>query len=236
VQVKKQNIHVFTKGQGAVTYLLMSGSSTRFPVTDFEPLIQQLHIKNKVVIVDKTGYGWSDLNGSSREIDNIVEEYREALRLSGHHAPYTLVPHSLSGLEATYWAKKYPEEVRAIIGLDPAIPDYYEQAKLPPIGLVRLIARISRNSVITPGMVDEVRWVKANARKVKDAGKPLDTPVYNFISNRKGVAVKNWRELQTTYLADFKVQKHKMLECGHYVHRYEAKVIANEMQDFVNNL
>ncbi|MGM0601168.1 MAG: hypothetical protein ACQETH_15265, partial [Candidatus Rifleibacteriota bacterium] len=34
----------------------------------------------------------------------------------------------MSGLEAIYWAQKYPDEVKAIIGLDPGIPDVYEQS------------------------------------------------------------------------------------------------------------
>ena len=29
-----------------------------------------------------------------------------------------LCPHSLSGLEATLWVQKYPDEVEAIVGLD----------------------------------------------------------------------------------------------------------------------
>ena len=31
----------------------------------------------------------------------------------------------MSGLEALYWAQKYPDEVSAIIGLDMAVPEYY---------------------------------------------------------------------------------------------------------------
>ena len=39
--------------------------------------------------------------------------------------PYILVPHSLSGLEAIRWKQKYPDEVKAIIGLDMATPKTY---------------------------------------------------------------------------------------------------------------
>ncbi|MCR5794006.1 MAG: alpha/beta hydrolase, partial [Solobacterium sp.] len=44
----------------------------------------------------------------------------------GIEGPYILVPHSASGLEAVYWAGKYPDEVEAIIGLDPAVPKQYD--------------------------------------------------------------------------------------------------------------
>ena len=32
----------------------------------------------------------------------------------------------MSGLEAVHWANRYPDEVNAIIGLDPAMPPIYE--------------------------------------------------------------------------------------------------------------
>ena len=35
-----------------------------------------------------------------------------------------MCPHSLSGLEASLWAQKYPEEVEAIIGLDMSSANY----------------------------------------------------------------------------------------------------------------
>ena len=41
-----------------------------------------------------------------------------ALDKAGIQDPYVLCPHSLSGLEALYWAQKYPDEVEAIVGLD----------------------------------------------------------------------------------------------------------------------
>ncbi len=33
--------------------------------------------------------------------------------------------HSMSRLEALYWARKYPAEVSAIIGLEMSVPEYY---------------------------------------------------------------------------------------------------------------
>jgi len=82
----------------------------------------------RIVVVEKAGYGWSETSSSSRDIDTMLEETRKALNLSGENGPYVLIPHSMSGLEAIYWAQKYPKEVKAIIGLDPGIPDIYENS------------------------------------------------------------------------------------------------------------
>lgn len=75
------------------------------------------------VVVEKSGYGWSETSNTPRDIDTILEETRKALELAGEKGPYVLIPHSMSGLEAIYWAQKCPDEVKAIIGLDPLTPE-----------------------------------------------------------------------------------------------------------------
>ena len=66
----------------------------------------------------------------NRDIDTILSETRMALDKAGIEPPYVLCPHSMSGLEALYWAQKYPEEVEAIVGLDMAVPDYYDEMNI----------------------------------------------------------------------------------------------------------
>ena len=53
----------------------------------------------------------------------MLNEVRQGLSLAGESGPYILFPHSMSGLEAVYWAQQYPDEVTAIIGLDMAVPE-----------------------------------------------------------------------------------------------------------------
>jgi pimeloyl-ACP methyl ester carboxylesterase len=48
----------------------------------------------------------------------------------GIEGPFILCPHSLSGLEATLWAQKYPEEVEAIVGLDMSSANYAGLAEI----------------------------------------------------------------------------------------------------------
>ncbi len=76
----------------------------------------------RIAVVERSGYGWSETSNSPRDIETILEETREALYHSGEKGPYVLFPHSMSGLEAIFWAQKYPDEVIAIVGLDPCTP------------------------------------------------------------------------------------------------------------------
>lgn len=72
----------------------------------------------------------------------------------------------MSGLEALYWAQKYPDEVSAIIGLDMAVPEYYESmniniplmriaSKAAGIGVTRLIPGIAESDAIQHGTLSD---------------------------------------------------------------------------------
>ncbi|WP_143753350.1 alpha/beta fold hydrolase [Dethiobacter alkaliphilus] len=145
VDVNKQKIHVFSEGEGDLTFVFMSGHGTASPVLDFKPLWQRLRNEYRIVVMEKPGYGWSEASHSSRDVATMLEETREALSLSGEKGPYVLVPHSMSGLEAIYWAQTYPTEVKAIIGLDPSVPDFIQHSlELPQSSQLSMMYLVSR--------------------------------------------------------------------------------------------
>lgn len=125
VNVNGQNIHVYQEGSGEDTYVFMAGSGIAAPVYEFKGLYRKFSQHNQIAVVDRAGYGYSDVAHDERDIDTILAQTREALLQSGLQPPYTLVPHSISGLEAIYWAQKYPEEVKGIIALDISLPSQY---------------------------------------------------------------------------------------------------------------
>src|SRR6056297_937371 len=125
IEVNNNNMHLYFKGEGNLTLVFMSGFSTSNPTIDFKPLWSKMTGDYKIAVVERKGYGWSETSSNSRDLDTILEETRKLLKLYGEDGQYVLIPHSMSGLEAIYWSQKYPDEVKAIIGLDPAIPDIY---------------------------------------------------------------------------------------------------------------
>ncbi|MFS0868719.1 alpha/beta fold hydrolase [Paenibacillus xylanilyticus] len=150
VQIENQRMHVYTKGNGPNTIVLFSGLGTASPVLDFEPLINEMSKHNRVVVLEPFGYGWSDKTDRKRTVEHIVEELRSALKQLNIKGPYVLMPHSASGIYTMYYAHEYPEEVKAVVGIDatlpaalayfnespPSIPDYMKYAE--PSGLARL--------------------------------------------------------------------------------------------------
>lgn len=166
VEVNGYKIHVYTEGEGEVTIVFMSGGGTSCPLLDFKSLYTLLSDKYRIVVVEKAGYGFSDIVDIKRDIDSILSDTREAISKAGISGPFILMPHSLSGIEAIYWAQKYPDEVTAIIGLDMSVPELYKDYKInmpilklsafaANVGIIRFIPGIAESEAIRYGSLTE---------------------------------------------------------------------------------
>lgn len=153
VTVDGHDMCVYSGGTGDVTLVFLSGGGTCAPILNFQSLDSLLLDNYKVAVVERFGYGFSDVTDKSRRLDSVLEDTRQALKEAGCEAPYVLCPHSMSGLEALYWAQTYPDEVQAIIGLDMAVPEYYVDMKvnMPMLKLTGAAARIGLTRLI-PGV------------------------------------------------------------------------------------
>lgn len=150
VEVDGEKMHVYTKGEGENTIVLLSGAGTAAPALDYEPLMNEMAKNNRIVVVETFGYGWSDTTNKERTVENIVEEIRDALNKANIEGPYILMPHSVSGIYSMYYANKYPDEIKAIIGIDctlPQVVEYFDESAptmprylsvLAPTGIARL--------------------------------------------------------------------------------------------------
>lgn len=128
VDVDGRMIHVSVEGKAEVglpAIVLLAGAATIAPVYDFRALAEGLAVERQTVIVEKTGYGYSDIADVDREIESLVTETRQALHTAAVEPPYVLAPHSMSGLEALWWAAEYPDEIAGVIGLDMSTPEGY---------------------------------------------------------------------------------------------------------------
>lgn len=147
VPVNDHRLHVYGEGEGPVTLVFLAGSGTAAPTLDFKGLYSRLSDEYRIAVVERAGYGWSDDGETSRDIDTVLNETRMALQRAGERPPYVLFPHSMSGLEALYWATLYPDEVAAIVGLDPAVPQTYVDQP-PPRAMIAAITFTSRSGLI----------------------------------------------------------------------------------------
>lgn len=199
VTVNHHQMHVYAEGSGPRTLVFMSGGGTSSPMLDFKGLYSKLSDRYRIVVVEKAGYGYSETAAVARDIDTILEETRSALSSAGEQGPYILFPHSMSGIEALYWAQKYPEEVTSIIGLDPAIPQAYEEYPLPSpfmMGLTGFGARVGITRFF-PGIVDSSPAIQEKLLSAQEA------KVYRAIFYQK-TQTSNMKEEVRTIVANAK--------------------------------
>ena len=154
VEVDGNNMHVHVEGEGPKTILLLTGLGTSAPVLDFEPLVDELSKNNRVVVVEPFGYGWSEKTDKDRTVENVVEEVRVALQEANIEGPYILMPHSIGGIYSMYYANTYPEEVEAIVGIDPTLPaavDYFDVPVPTMPGFLRAVGPSGIARIVVAG-------------------------------------------------------------------------------------
>ena len=77
---------------------------------------------------NRAGYGNSTPADAPRDGDHVVGELRSALIEQKLQPPYVLVGHSLGGLFMQLFARKYPQEVAALILVDSTHPNQMDGA------------------------------------------------------------------------------------------------------------
>ncbi|WP_071460714.1 alpha/beta hydrolase [Bacillus massilinigeriensis] len=164
VEVGNKEIHVYNEGEGKDTFVFMPGAGITAPVYEMKGLYTRFSKEHKIAVVERAGYGFSDVFHDERDIDTILKQTRQALRKSGNKPPYILVPHSISGLEAIYWAQKYPDEVKGIIAMDVGLPSEYAENPLDSGDILMIkglnilsklgMQRLSPNATYDPKVIE----------------------------------------------------------------------------------
>lgn len=263
VTVRGHKIHVYVRGdQSAPAIVFMAGHCTVAPVYDFKVLYEKLIQDFRVIVIEKFGYGYSDIWDSPSDIDTLVSVQREALESVGEAGPFILAPHSMSGLEAIRWKQTYPDEVSAIVGIDMATPLSFsvwsEKDIKKTVRIMKVFRALKLASALTSlnnlslsedeiqqhellkkrntfniCCINEAAAVLENARAVGDAGN-VKCPVLLFSSNGKDQE-KDWVENQQKF-AEIMGAKLISYDCGHYIHHFKSDEMSKEILAFVNSL
>jgi pimeloyl-ACP methyl ester carboxylesterase len=101
--------------------VLLTGLGTAAPALDFAPLVRRLGAYD-VIVVEGFGYGYSDMSARPRTVQNITAELHDTLAKLAAPKPYILVGHSIAGFYTLSYAHRYPDEVSAVVGIDPTVP------------------------------------------------------------------------------------------------------------------
>ena len=142
VSVGDHSLNLYSCGNenGRHTIVALAGWGDGEMSIGWRMMTADIEKDNRVIFLDRAGYGLSDDTKQDMTAETVVEEYRTALKNAGIEAPYLLMGHSMGGIYATYWESKYPDEIEAVIFVDGeecyAIP---EASYVSPDLMTRLI-------------------------------------------------------------------------------------------------
>ena len=215
VLVNGHQINIYVEGDGPETIVVLSGAGIASPILDFKNVSESLSKRYKVVIVERAGYGYSDDSNHSRDVMEVLSETRQALSQANITGPFIILSHSMASLESLAWQEKYPDEVKALIGLDWALPSSYEYLKdnqalltlaywSSKIGFLRYFPEslyiknptlteterqqyklLAYKQLMSQAMLHESRLAKENAKKVPSSINPK-IPALLLVSNGEG--------------------------------------------------
>ncbi len=103
---------------GSHIIIALSGMNLHNYSVGMLPMTELLCDDNLFVEIDRAGYGISNDTHIPQTTEQIVADYRAALRNAGIQPPYVLMPHSLGCVYATYWESLYPEEIEGVFFMD----------------------------------------------------------------------------------------------------------------------
>ena len=112
------NVYDYGNKEGRHTFVGISGRGVFYFSVRVHRFMDGFAEDNRIVVVDRAGYGLSDDTKNPQTVESIVNDYRTALKNSGVAVPYILLLHSIGGAYATYWVSKYPEEIEGVVFLD----------------------------------------------------------------------------------------------------------------------
>ena len=217
VLVNGHQINIYVEGDGPETIVVLSGAGIASPILDFKEVSESLSKQYKVVIVERAGYGYSDDSNHSRDVMEVLSETHQALSQANITGPFVILSHSMASLESLAWQEKYPDEVKALIGLDWALPSSYENLKdnqalltvaywSSKIGLLRYFPEsfyiknqtltenerkqyklLAYKQLMSQAMLHESQTVKENAKKVPSSINPK-IPTLLLVSNGQGTS------------------------------------------------
>jgi len=215
VLVNGHQMNVYVEGDGPETIVVLSGAGIASPILDFKNLTDSLSKKYKIVVVERAGYGYSEDSNQSRDVMEVLSETRQALSQANISGPFIILSHSMASLESLAWQEKYPDEVKALVGLDWALPASYEDLKdnqalltvaywSSKIGLLRYFPEsfyiknptlteterqqyklLAYKQLMSQAMLHESRLAKENAKKVPSSINPK-IPALLLVSNGEG--------------------------------------------------
>lgn len=220
-------LEVARRGKGAPAVVLIHGLGDDMKTWD--AVLKPLSAVSEVIAFNRPGYGKSSWSGAPRDAITISNEIEAMLDQAKLNGPVILVGHSLGGIYAQVFARRFPSRVAGLVLVDTTVPGQAE--------LIR--TTMPAQSTLLPAlMLQEPSHVRQEFNEAEPAEKAvLSLPVYRsgpvvFLAAASGDPLSSsayvearreaMRSLAASYAAEFRV-----IDCGHFIQRERPEAVVN---------
>ena len=237
VKVKDYDLEYEIAGSGTQVILLEAGGSAG--MSDWDPVFQRLSEHAKVIRYSRVGNGNSTVIEQHFTSRDYADQASSLLLELGIQQPVILIAHSYGGSVARDFAAAYPEQVKALLMLEPASEH--------DVDILRAIDLEKGNAEIAQINLDDMKNGMSNQyldfwskRPLPDYPKIKEMPVTVIASIKKMENPPNlfftergremWGELWQEWAAAFPRGKSVLTEnSGHFVQFDEPELVVSEL-------
>ncbi len=131
IEIEGQKINYTLSGNGEPSIVFLNGHRT--PLTSWGEVISRVSEMGTVLAYDRLDTGGSGKSSNPQDGDTILSTLNSLLETVDLSPPYILVAHSLGGLYANLYARRYPDNIGAVVFVEAGHPseahEYAEQQK-----------------------------------------------------------------------------------------------------------
>ncbi len=252
IDVGGHHLTARTWGEGEPAVVLDTGMGESLETWKDLPL--EIARTSRVVAYDRAGLGESELGPEPRDAMAVARDLRALLRGLEIPAPYVLVGHSLGGLHIRAFAELYPEEVAALVFIDPTTEGMHESLKTEE-GRADVMRQLAGE---TEGVKAEARGTPASLEQIAEMGAPPDVPAVVLTAMapisipeeyRQQAEAAGMSEQRLDALQQRKYQLHTHLaaqlpqgdhlvteKSHHYIHYDEPELVLGEIERLVQQV
>ena len=270
-QDRDRQIHVQVNGSGELTAVLLTGLGTPAtwwygPDDEMENILTlvaretwedapfiapELAKRFRVVTYDRAGMQESTAPTQPRTIDDFLHELKAVLTAMEVEHPVVLIAHSIGGLIALEYARRFPDMVHALVLLDSSHPDQLARFAMAASADQLRIEAESRREFLDehperpdleallnqgedfarPGCLGEVPLLVVS-RGIRP-GQDMDPPFDSYLQRREEI----WQALQTDLVAySTHGQQLHLTSPFHYVYLDQPWTVLHAVNAFLKQL
>jgi len=160
-------MHLVESGRGTPVVVLESGIAAS--CLNWTNIHAEVARFTRVCSYDRASLGWSDPARTPRVTSHLIDELHQLLDASNISGPYVLVGHSYGGMLVRAYAAKFPDEVAALVLVDPLPASEWMRPSEEQARILRWGVRLARRGafLVRLGIVRvSLRMLSAGGRTV----------------------------------------------------------------------